>query len=130
MCEWPGESVNSKMQSQQGRINANDTDFLCMNEMIDFMITNQNRYAVIESLLEMRGKCMQLLSHTLVLPIFSTRGCDPLALVDSFTIIEDNACLLETRFDEESICVFVFPEDVMGLVNLTLLSLFFVGNNH
>nr|GEV02682.1 uncharacterized mitochondrial protein AtMg00810-like [Tanacetum cinerariifolium] len=51
--------------------------------------------------------------------------CDLLALVDGFTLIEDNASLLETRFNEESVCVFVFPEDVMGLVNLTLLSLFF-----
>ncbi|GJY01629.1 hypothetical protein Tco_0359781 [Tanacetum coccineum] len=33
--------------------------------------------------------------------------------------------LLETRFDEEVVFVFVFPEDVMGSVNLTLLSLFF-----
>nr|GEU46067.1 hypothetical protein [Tanacetum cinerariifolium] len=33
MCEWQGESVNSKMQIQQGRVNVNDTIFLCMNEM-------------------------------------------------------------------------------------------------
>nr|GEZ46305.1 hypothetical protein [Tanacetum cinerariifolium] len=46
--------------------------------------------------------------------------CDPLALVDGFTPVEDNAGLLETRFNEESVCVFLFPEDVMGLVNLTL----------
>ncbi|GKE64639.1 hypothetical protein Tco_1518800 [Tanacetum coccineum] len=52
-------------------------------------------------------------------------GCDPLALVDSFTHVEDNIGLLETRFDEEAIFVFVFPEDVTGSVNLTLLSLFF-----
>ncbi|GJY17046.1 hypothetical protein Tco_0388537 [Tanacetum coccineum] len=49
-------------------------------------------------------------------------GYDPLALVDGLTPVEDNACLLETRFDEE--VVFVFPEDVTGSVNLTLLSLF------
>ncbi|GJT74577.1 integrase, catalytic region, zinc finger, CCHC-type containing protein [Tanacetum coccineum] len=33
--------------------------------------------------------------------------------------------LLETRFDVEAVFVIVFPEDVMGPVNLTLLSLFF-----
>nr|GFB70907.1 hypothetical protein [Tanacetum cinerariifolium] len=52
-------------------------------------------------------------------------GCDLLALVDGFTPIEYNAGLLETRFDEEFVCVFVVPEDVMSSVNLTLLSLFF-----
>ncbi|GJZ35054.1 hypothetical protein Tco_0580871 [Tanacetum coccineum] len=52
-------------------------------------------------------------------------GCDPLALVDCFTLVEDNIGLLETRFDDEAVFVFVFPEDVTGLVNLTLLSLFF-----
>ncbi|GJV49831.1 hypothetical protein Tco_1440043 [Tanacetum coccineum] len=52
-------------------------------------------------------------------------GCDLLALVDDFIHVEDNIGLLETRFNEEAIFVFVFPEDVMGLVNLTLLSLFF-----
>ncbi|GJW99679.1 hypothetical protein Tco_0183593 [Tanacetum coccineum] len=52
-------------------------------------------------------------------------GCDPLALVDSFTPIEDNIGLLKTRFDEEVVFVLVFSEDVTGLVNLTLLSLFF-----
>ncbi|GKA89074.1 hypothetical protein Tco_0810886 [Tanacetum coccineum] len=51
-------------------------------------------------------------------------SCDPLALVDGFTPVEDNIGLLETRFDEEAIFVFVFPEDVACLVNLTLLSLF------
>ncbi|GJU04799.1 hypothetical protein Tco_1121229 [Tanacetum coccineum] len=50
-------------------------------------------------------------------------GCDPLALVDCFTPVEDSTCLLETRFDED--VVFVFPEDVTGSMNLTLLSLFF-----
>ncbi|GJV43856.1 hypothetical protein Tco_1428392, partial [Tanacetum coccineum] len=49
-------------------------------------------------------------------------GCDPLALVDDFTPVEDNIGLLETRFDEEAIFVIVFPEDVTGSVNLTLLS--------
>ncbi|GKD16394.1 hypothetical protein Tco_1205552 [Tanacetum coccineum] len=52
-------------------------------------------------------------------------GCDPLALVDSFTPVEDNIGLLDTRFDEEAVFMFVFPEDVMGSVNLTLFSLFF-----
>nr|GEZ49518.1 hypothetical protein [Tanacetum cinerariifolium] len=50
---------------------------------------------------------------------------DPLALVESFTPIEDNIGLLETRFDEEAVVVFMFLEDVTGSVNLTLLSLFF-----
>ncbi|GKD64183.1 hypothetical protein Tco_1306291 [Tanacetum coccineum] len=45
--------------------------------------------------------------------------------VDGFTPVEDNIGLLETKFDEEAIFVFVFPEDVTGSVNLTLLSLFF-----
>nr|GEW26464.1 hypothetical protein [Tanacetum cinerariifolium] len=51
-------------------------------------------------------------------------GCDPLALVDGFTFVEDNIGLLETRFDEEAVFVFVFPEDVTSLVNPALLSLF------
>ncbi|GKG07203.1 hypothetical protein Tco_0330172, partial [Tanacetum coccineum] len=51
---------------------------------------------------------------TLAVPL----GCDPLALVDSFTLVEDNIGLLETRFDVEA-------KDVTGSVNLTLLSLFF-----
>ncbi|GJY90891.1 hypothetical protein Tco_0506087, partial [Tanacetum coccineum] len=50
---------------------------------------------------------------------------DPLALVDSFTLVEDNIGLLETRFDVEAVFVIMFPEDVTGSVNLTLLSLFF-----
>nr|GEW84224.1 hypothetical protein [Tanacetum cinerariifolium] len=55
----------------------------------------------------------------------STLGCDPLALAGDFTSIENNTGVLETRFDEEAVFVFVFPEDVTGSVNLTLLSLFF-----
>ncbi|GJZ66169.1 hypothetical protein Tco_0622865 [Tanacetum coccineum] len=51
--------------------------------------------------------------------------CDPLALVDGFTPVEDNIGLLETRFDEEAIFMFAFPKDMTGSVNLTLLSLFF-----
>ncbi|GJV89955.1 hypothetical protein Tco_1533893 [Tanacetum coccineum] len=51
-------------------------------------------------------------------------GYDPLALVDRFTLVEDNIGLLETRFEVEVAFVIVFPEDVTGLVNLTLLSLF------
>ncbi|GJU22873.1 hypothetical protein Tco_1156215 [Tanacetum coccineum] len=52
-------------------------------------------------------------------------GCDPLHCVDDYTLVEDNIGLLETRFDEEAVFVFVFPEDATGSVNLTLLSLFF-----
>nr|GFB70343.1 hypothetical protein [Tanacetum cinerariifolium] len=52
-------------------------------------------------------------------------GCNLLAPVDGFTLVEDNTGLLETRFDEEAVFMFVFPEDVTSLVNLTLLSLFF-----
>ncbi|GJY78408.1 hypothetical protein Tco_0484209, partial [Tanacetum coccineum] len=48
--------------------------------------------------------------------------CDPLALVDCFTLVEDNIGLLEARF--EVWAVFVFLKDVMGSVNLTLLTLF------
>ncbi|GJR41197.1 hypothetical protein Tco_1216881 [Tanacetum coccineum] len=51
-------------------------------------------------------------------------GCDPLALVDDHTPVEDNTCLLEARLDDKYVFVFVFPEDVRGSVNLTLLSLF------
>ncbi|GKF18346.1 hypothetical protein Tco_0063264, partial [Tanacetum coccineum] len=51
-------------------------------------------------------------------------GCDPLALVDDLTPVEDNTGLLEARLDDESVFVFMFPEDVRGSVNLTLLSLF------
>ncbi|GJT26538.1 hypothetical protein Tco_0906813 [Tanacetum coccineum] len=60
-----------------------------------------------------------------MLHICSPLGCDPLSLVDGFTPVEDNIGLLETKFDKEEVFVFVFPEDVMGSVNLTLLSLFF-----
>nr|GEV93169.1 hypothetical protein [Tanacetum cinerariifolium] len=52
-------------------------------------------------------------------------GCDLLALVDGFTPVEDNIGLLETRFDEEAVFMFVVPEDVTSSMNLTLLSLFF-----
>ncbi|GKF04194.1 hypothetical protein Tco_0034862, partial [Tanacetum coccineum] len=52
-------------------------------------------------------------------------SCDPLALVDGFTPVEDNIGLLDTMFDEEDVFMFVFPDDVAGSVNLTLLSLFF-----
>nr|GEY52468.1 hypothetical protein [Tanacetum cinerariifolium] len=52
-------------------------------------------------------------------------GCDLVEMVDNFTYVEDNIGLLETRFVEEAVFVFVFPKDVMSLVNLTLLSLFF-----
>ncbi|GKF92968.1 hypothetical protein Tco_0279687, partial [Tanacetum coccineum] len=48
--------------------------------------------------------------------------CDPLALVDYFTPVEDNIGVLEARF--EVWAIFVFLEDVTGSVNLTLLTLF------
>ncbi|GJY83792.1 hypothetical protein Tco_0497168 [Tanacetum coccineum] len=67
-------------------------------------------------------RTLDLLIGTLVLDFL---GCDPLALVDGFTPVEDNIGLLETKFVEEEVFVFVFPKDVMGSVNLTLLSLFF-----
>nr|GEX38379.1 hypothetical protein [Tanacetum cinerariifolium] len=42
-------------------------------------------------------------------------GCDPLALIDDFTPVEDNIGLLEIRFEEEEVIfVFVCPEDVTG----------------
>ncbi|GKD06114.1 hypothetical protein Tco_1181088 [Tanacetum coccineum] len=41
-------------------------------------------------------------------------GCDPLALVDGLTPVENNTSLLETRFDEEAVFVFMFLEDVTG----------------
>nr|GEW56212.1 hypothetical protein [Tanacetum cinerariifolium] len=58
-------------------------------------------------------------------------GCDPLALVDGFTPVEDNIGLSETRFDEEANFVIVFPEDVKGSINLTFLVLFigFIATN-
>ncbi|GJS62313.1 hypothetical protein Tco_0657097 [Tanacetum coccineum] len=52
-------------------------------------------------------------------------GYDLLALVDGFIPVEDKIGLLETRFDEEAVFVFGFPEDVTSSMNLTLLSLFF-----
>ncbi|GKF23353.1 hypothetical protein Tco_0075675, partial [Tanacetum coccineum] len=64
--------------------------------------------------------CCQILSF-FVLP----EGYDPLALVDGFTPVEDNIGLLETMFDVEAVLVIVYPDDVTGSVNLTLLSLFF-----
>ncbi|GJV99910.1 hypothetical protein Tco_1555162 [Tanacetum coccineum] len=67
-------------------------------------------------------RTLDLLAGTLVLDFL---GCDPLALVDSFTPLEDNIGLLETRFDVEAVFIIVFHEDVTGSVNLTLLSLFF-----
>ncbi|GJT29541.1 hypothetical protein Tco_0909816 [Tanacetum coccineum] len=51
-------------------------------------------------------------------------GCDPLALVDGFTPVEDNIGLLEARFDVEAFFVIMFLKDVTGSVNLTLLTLF------
>ncbi|GJZ60124.1 hypothetical protein Tco_0615940 [Tanacetum coccineum] len=50
---------------------------------------------------------------------------DPQDGLDGFTPVEENIGLLETKFDEEEVFVFVFPEDVTGSVNLTRLSLFF-----
>ncbi|GJX81984.1 hypothetical protein Tco_0331465, partial [Tanacetum coccineum] len=41
-------------------------------------------------------------------------GYDPLVLVDGLTPVEDNTGLLETRFEDEFVLVFVFPEDVTG----------------
>ncbi|GKC97905.1 hypothetical protein Tco_1168180, partial [Tanacetum coccineum] len=67
---------------------------------------------------------MIILKHATI--TFNTfLSCDPLALVDDFTPVEDNIGLLETRFDVEAVFVIVFPEDVTGSVNLTLLSLFY-----
>ncbi|GJS88755.1 hypothetical protein Tco_0771391 [Tanacetum coccineum] len=53
-----------------------------------------------------------------------SEGYNLLALVDGFTPVEDNIGLLEARFDVEAFFVIVFLEDVTGLVNLTLLTLF------
>ncbi|GKD35195.1 hypothetical protein Tco_1250704 [Tanacetum coccineum] len=64
---------------------------------------------------------LSLECYTFAIPL----GYDPLSLVDSFTPVEDNTGLLETRFDEEAVFGFVFLDDVTGSVNLTLLSLFF-----
>nr|GEY75346.1 hypothetical protein [Tanacetum cinerariifolium] len=55
-----------------------------------------------------------------VLPL----GCDPLAIVDKFTPVEDNIGLLETTFNEYTVLTFLFPEDVTGSINLTRLVLF------
>ncbi|GKG00286.1 hypothetical protein Tco_0301976, partial [Tanacetum coccineum] len=48
--------------------------------------------------------------------------CDPLALVDCFTPVEDNIGLLEARFKVWA--VFVFLENVTGSVSLLT---FFIG---
>ncbi|GKC31115.1 hypothetical protein Tco_1038409, partial [Tanacetum coccineum] len=55
--------------------------------------------------------------------------CDPLALVDGFTPVEDNIGLLETKFNVEVVFMIVFPEDVNGSVNLTFLSLQILRND-
>ncbi|GJX80634.1 hypothetical protein Tco_0328783 [Tanacetum coccineum] len=57
-------------------------------------------------------------------------GCDLLALVDGFSPVEDNIGLLETRFDEEVVFVFVFPKDVIGLVNLNTFESFLWSHSH
>ncbi|GJV97329.1 hypothetical protein Tco_1548906 [Tanacetum coccineum] len=54
-------------------------------------------------------RTLDLLTGTLVLDFL---GCDPLALVDGFTPVEDNIGLLETKFVEEEVSVFVFPGDI------------------
>nr|GFA39235.1 hypothetical protein [Tanacetum cinerariifolium] len=58
------------------------------------------------------------------IPVEDNISCDLLALVDKFIPVEDNISLLETTFDEDVVLMFVFPEDVMGSVNLTHLVLF------
>ncbi|GJZ81084.1 hypothetical protein Tco_0646078 [Tanacetum coccineum] len=63
--------------------------------------------------------------HAFLAMVRSTVGCDPLALVNNFTPVEENIGLLETRFDVDAVFMIVCPEDVTGSVNLTLLSLFF-----
>ncbi|GJZ97767.1 hypothetical protein Tco_0670220 [Tanacetum coccineum] len=45
--------------------------------------------------------------------------------MDPQDLLEDNIGFVRTKFDDEALFVFVFPEDVTGSVNLTLLSLFF-----
>nr|GEW36196.1 hypothetical protein [Tanacetum cinerariifolium] len=67
--------------------------------------------------------CLDLLTGTLFLDALGFR-CDPLALVDRFTPVEDNIGLLEATFDEEAVLMFVFLEDVTSSVNQTLLVLF------
>nr|GEW80383.1 hypothetical protein [Tanacetum cinerariifolium] len=51
-------------------------------------------------------------------------GCDPLALVGKFTLVEDRIGLLETMFDEDVVLMGVFPDEVIGSVNLIFLVLF------
>nr|GEW93672.1 hypothetical protein [Tanacetum cinerariifolium] len=75
-------------------------------------------YAVILRKVVKQGKSQNPLNNSL-----DHTCCDPLALVDSFTPVEDNTGLSETRFDKEAVFVFVFPEDVTGSVNITLLAL-------
>nr|GEY89676.1 hypothetical protein [Tanacetum cinerariifolium] len=51
-------------------------------------------------------------------------GCDPLALVGKFTPVEDSIGLLDTTFDEDVVLMGVFPDEVIGSVNLIFLVLF------
>nr|GFA08111.1 putative reverse transcriptase domain-containing protein [Tanacetum cinerariifolium] len=80
-------------------------------------------------LLVASGVCHQCALHPMRLPMVhqtSTSSgwicgmCCELCL----TVQEVRVCILETWFDEEAIFVFMFPEDVTGSVNLTLLALF------
>nr|GFB90984.1 hypothetical protein [Tanacetum cinerariifolium] len=71
--------------------------------------------------------CSFLLADTDLITLDLLTGSvdlDFLELVDGLTPIEDNTGLLETRFEEKAVFMFVFPEDVTGSVNLTLLALF------
>ncbi|GJT72997.1 ribonuclease H-like domain-containing protein [Tanacetum coccineum] len=71
-----------------------------------------------------RLKNLRFANRNISFRVPSSLGCDPLALVDGFTPVEDNIGLLEAGFDVEVLFGIVFLDDVTGSVNLTFLFLF------
>nr|GEY51277.1 hypothetical protein [Tanacetum cinerariifolium] len=51
-------------------------------------------------------------------------GCDLLALVSKFTLVEESTCLLETTLMEDVVLMGVFPDEGICSVNLIFLLLF------
>nr|GFC19689.1 hypothetical protein [Tanacetum cinerariifolium] len=80
----------------------------------DYLRHTQEQAAILREVVKQR-KSQNPLNNSL-----DNACCDLLALVDGFTPVEANIGLLETRFDEETIFMFMFPEDVTGSVDLTL----------
>ncbi|GJX59309.1 hypothetical protein Tco_0290699 [Tanacetum coccineum] len=121
-----GTSKTMDPQDLLGSFLLVDIDLIILSLLMGTLVLDFPRFSLIKAIVThcalgvSLSRAVGFLRGTL-----SSCGCDPLALVYGFTPIEDNISLLETRFDEEAVFVFVFPEDVMGSVNLTFLSLFF-----